>query len=184
MREVLRCAYCRRYRRHVLHSSMNIYPGSEGRGRGPKRGRAVVYLGNVWVGCINHNLFIGSSIPLLLSTPTKHGLDIQRAHLSHARASQHQRQPTAACQDIGCKHLASPLHIGWGRGTDPSITDTCHSTTKSCLCCGSLFVASSAIPDRKRPTDDPNAHFPRLSFRTSFSFSPFGFSSVPFVTRY
>lgn len=69
-----------------------------------------------------------------------------------------------------------------GQGTDPSITDTCHS--KSCLCCGSLFVASSAIPDRKRTTDDPNAHFPRLSFRTSFSFSPFGFSSVSFVTRY
>lgn len=76
----------------------------------------------------------------------------------------------------------SPSYL-LGQGTDPSHYGyVCHS--KSCLCCGSLFVASSAIPDRKRTTDDPIAHFPRLSFRTSFSFSPFGFSSVAFVTRY
>lgn len=117
MREVLRCAYCQRYR---LRSSVYICPGSEGQarylGRGPRAAEPwCTWRRYVWVGCINHNL-IGSLFPLLLlPTRTKHTPDIQRAHLSHARASQHQRQP-AACQDIGCKHLASPLHIGWGRG--------------------------------------------------------------------
>lgn len=81
-----------------------------------KRGRAMVYLGNVWVGCINQNLIIGSSIPLLCSPHAQSIVRTSNAHISHTHAPANTSgQPTAACQDIGCKHLASPLHIGWGR---------------------------------------------------------------------
>lgn len=121
-----------------------------------------------------------NSVAALLSTRTKQSPD-NHAHISHTHAPANTNGNDCMSGHRMQAPGQSPSY--WlGQGTDPSITDTCHS--KSCLCCGSLFVASSAIPDRKRTTDDPIAHFPRLSFRTSFSFSPFGFSSVPFVTRY
>ena len=95
------------------------------------------------------------------------------AHSCHSLTRNTHTQPTptatTACQDIGCKHLGTLILAG--QGTDPSITDTCHS--KSCLCCGSLFVASSAFPDRKRTTDDPIAHFPRFKLSDLVFLLPF-----------
>lgn len=137
----------------------------------------------VRVGCINHNP-ICSPIPLLPSTRTEHTPD-NYAHTCHSLQHAHAANTNGNSHCMSRHRMQAPGQSPsfWlGQGTDPSITDTCHS--KSCLCCGALSVASSAIPDRKRTTDDPIAHFPRLSFRTSFSLSPFGFSSVFFVTRY
>lgn len=61
--------------------------------------------------------------------------------------------------------------------------DTYHC--KSCLL---LWIPLRRIFSNSRQEKGlqtiPMAHFPRLSFRTSFSFSPFGFSSVSYVTHY
>jgi hypothetical protein len=71
-----------------------------------------------------------------------------------------------------------------GQGTDPSITDMYHS--KSCpllwVPLRRIFSNSRQKKGHKKTIPLPTSH--DLSFRTSFSFSPFGFFSVAFVTRY
>lgn len=164
-----------------VHLSWERRPSKVPRQRA-KSSRAVVYLAKVCMGGLHQSQSHRFTISVAAAPHTHKAYTGHPTRTSLTRT----RQPTPTATSCLSGHRMqapgqSPSY--WlGQGTDPSITDTCHS--KSCLCCGSLFVASSAIPDRKRTTDDPNAHFPRLSFRTSFSFSPFGFSSVPFVTRY
>lgn len=105
---------------------------------------------------------------------------LSHAHkLTHSR--QHQRQPPhVTTSDAGTWAPSFIMAGDRGRILPLRIRTTANLAS-------AVDPSSSHLQQfqtGKRTTDDPIAHLPRLSFRTSFSFSPFGFSSVPFVTRY
>lgn len=147
-------------------------------GRGP---RAEPY---GWAALIT---LIGPLVPWLRSPLAQSIVLGGQPLLSHTHAHT-KPTPTAttACLDIGCKHLGTLLHIGWGRGRILPLR--IRTTVNLASAVGPSSSHLQQFQTEKRTTDDPQTiPLPTshdLSFRTSFSFSPFGFSSVSFVTRY
>lgn len=146
-----------------------IHSAKQPSGTGPREGQEQ----SRWLGCINQ-----------LIQFVNHVLHPHKAYSVYTHSDTRTSPSTYSTHHVRTSD-ASPgtvPHIGWGRGRILPLR--IHATVNLASAVGPSSSHLQQFQTAKRTIDDPIAHFPRLSFRTSFSFSPFGFTSVAFVTRY